>query len=128
MLSASAHQPELCAAVTSLTFTCRLQGVGTLFGKSAGPSVEGSVMTGPLEINVSWGRFSSTDNHPPSSPLSQTTPEKSCVAFCFVFLQQNSADVAVSLFICRAVCVTVSLAASLVVSAPTGDTNDTMMV
>lgn len=85
MLSASAHQPELCAAVASLTFTCRLQGVGTLFGKSEGPSVEGSVMTGPLEINVSWGRFSSTDNHPPkpSSLPNHPREELSCLLLCF---------------------------------------------
>lgn len=98
MLSASAHQPELCAAVASLTFTCRLQGVGTLFGKSEGPSVERSVMTGPLEINVSWGRFKVQRTTPPNPSLpdllSPKPPPRGVVLPSgLFFLQQNSAEV-----------------------------------
>lgn len=73
MLSAWPHQPELCAAVASLTFTCRLEGVAASFGKCEGASsVKRCPQIGLLEINVSWGRF---------RILSTSSP----VAFHFVF-------------------------------------------
>lgn len=111
---------SFCASVASLTFTCRLQGVGALFGKSEGLSVKGSVMTGPLEVNVSWWRFKTQIiSPPPSLPLSHLLspkpPPTEVVLLSGLFQLKGRQS--------PAVCVTASLAASLVVSAPTGDTN-----